>query len=117
MNTRQNSFGQTIGPVVEGWSPRPRPPRTDMVGRYCRLEPVDVDRHAAQLYTAYREAPDSRDWTYLFVDRPESPSAFQTYLAKLQQSADPLHFAIVATDTSEALGTAALMRIEPAHGV
>jgi RimJ/RimL family protein N-acetyltransferase len=117
VDARQNSFGQPIGPIVEGWHPRPRPPRTDMVGRYCRLEPVDVDRHASQLYAAYRQAPDDRDWTYLFFDRPENAAVFSTYLAKLQQSADPLHFAIVDTETSEALGTAALMRMEPVHGV
>jgi RimJ/RimL family protein N-acetyltransferase len=117
MNTRQNKYGQPIGPAVDGWSPRPRPQRTDMVGRYCRLEPVNVARHEADLFAAYMEAPDDRDWTYLFQERPERPEDCHSYLTNLEKSEDPLHFAIVAADTGKAVGTAALMRIDPTHGV
>ncbi|MFL6605876.1 MAG: GNAT family N-acetyltransferase [Steroidobacteraceae bacterium] len=117
MTIRQNMYGQPIGPAVEGWSPRMRPPRTDMVGQYCRLEPVAVARHEADLFAAYMEAPDGRDWTYLFQERPERAAEFHAYLANLQQSEDPLHFAIIAADSAKAVGTAALLRIEPTHGV
>jgi RimJ/RimL family protein N-acetyltransferase len=88
-----------------------------MAGRYCRLEPVSVQRHEKDLFAAYMAAPDGRDWTYLFSDRPASESDFNAYLAKLEKSEDPLHFAIVDSATNRAIGTAALMRIEPAHGV
>ncbi len=88
-----------------------------MTGRYCRLEPVSVQRHEKDLFAAYQQAPDNRDWTYLFHDRPETPEDFNTYLTKLEKSEDPLHFAIIETSTNRAVGTAALMRIEPAHGV
>jgi RimJ/RimL family protein N-acetyltransferase len=117
VTARQNTFGQPVGPAVDGWSPRPRPQRTDMVGRYCRLEPVNVQRHDAELFAAYMEAPDGRDWTYLSAERPQSQEAFHAYLAKLEKSDDPLHFTIVDTEADTAAGTAALMRIEPAHGV
>ncbi len=116
MATRLNDFGQPIGPPVENWSTRARPPRTQMLGRYCRLEPVEIARHEADLFAAYMEAPDSRDWTYLFHDRPEQPDAFHDYLINLHKSTDPLHFAIVTAETNRAAGTAALMRIDPAHG-
>ena len=41
MNNRMSSLGQPVGDTVEGWTPRPRPPRDVMEGRYCRLEPLD----------------------------------------------------------------------------
>lgn len=88
-----------------------------MTGRYCRLEPVNVQRHEQQLFAAYMQAPDGRDWTYLFSDRPATPQDFNAYLAKLEKSEDPLHFTIIDAATHRAVGTAALMRIEPAHGV
>ena len=88
-----------------------------MPGRYCRLEPVSVPRHETDLFAAYGQAPDGRDWTYLFADRPHSPADFHAYLAKLEKSEDPLHFSIVDAQTHKAIGTAALMRIEPTHGV
>jgi len=87
-----------------------------MTGRYCRLEPVSVERHEKGLFAAYMQAPDGRDWTYLFSDRPESASDFNAYLTKLEKSEDPLHFTIMDSVTNKPVGTAALMRIEPAHG-
>ena len=88
-----------------------------MVGQYCRLEPVSTERHAKDLFSAYQQAPDVRDWTYLFPSRPDTLQACHAYLDKLEASEDPLHFAVVDTSTNQAVGTAALMRIEPTHGV
>jgi len=116
VNLRLNQYAQPVGPTVKDWSERSRPPRTDMVGRYCRLEPVAAERHEADLYCAYGEAPDDRDWTYLFDERPARHEDFHTYLTKLAGSADPLHFAVVESRTGKALGTAALMRIDTTHG-
>jgi RimJ/RimL family protein N-acetyltransferase len=117
MSERKNQYGQAIGPSIPDWSERRRPQRNVIVGRYCRVEPVDVERHAADLFSAYMEAPDSRDWTYLFTERPKSPEQFRIYLEKLAASQDPLHFAFVDTGTGRAVGTAALMRMDPVHGV
>jgi RimJ/RimL family protein N-acetyltransferase len=112
-----NSAGQPIGPAVPGWTARPRPPRTPMTGRYVNVEPLSLEHHAGALYRAYSEAPDARDWTYLSVERPAGEAAFQAYVTRLSESADPLHHAVVDRAGSQALGTAAFMRIEPAHGV
>lgn len=117
MSERRNQHDQEIGPAVEGWSARPRPQRRALRGRYCRLEPVEVQRHATDLFAAYMQAPDDRDWTYLFAERPETEAQFRAYLAQLAMSEDPLHFAIVDAATAKAVGTAALMRIDPMHGV
>jgi RimJ/RimL family protein N-acetyltransferase len=116
MNDRKNQFDQPIGAAVPGWSERPRPPRDTLPGRYCRLEPVAVDLHAADLYAAYMEAPDDRDWTYLFSERPHTPAIFREYLAGLAASEDPLHY-VILDEAAKPVGTAALMRIEPNHGV
>jgi RimJ/RimL family protein N-acetyltransferase len=112
-----NGFGQPVGPAVEAWSERRRPERTAIDGRYCRIEPVDLERHAVALFESYMQAPDGRDWTYLFAERPASIGLFRDYLAKLAASIDPLHYAIVARTYDKAVGTAALMRIDPVHGV
>lgn len=65
MKPASNPFGQPIGFPVPGWTPRPRPPREPMVGRYCRLEPLDPDRHANALFDADADDVDGRSWTYL----------------------------------------------------
>lgn len=114
---RVNSAGQPIGPPVPGWTARARPPRTPMVGRYVSVEPLSLQKHASSLFQAYSQAPDARDWTYLLVERPESEAAFQAYVTRLSESTDSLHHAIVDRESGQALGTAAFMRIKPAHGV
>jgi RimJ/RimL family protein N-acetyltransferase len=116
MNIHMNRYGQPIGPAVAGWSSRPRPPRAELAGRYCRLEPINPQRHGADLYAAYMEAPDGRDWTYLFDERPERKTDFDAYLGELASSEDPLHFTIVERQSEKALGTAAFMRIDVRHG-
>jgi len=117
VSERRNQYDQPVGPAVAGWTERPRPPRRTLHGRCCRLEPVDSQRHAADLFRAYMDAPDARDWTYLYSERPESFPLFEEYLAKLADSEDPLHYTIVDVAAAKAVGTAALMRIDPAHGV
>ena len=117
MTTRTNAFGQPIGFPVENWSDRARPSRAPMFGRYCRLEPLDVERHAAALCEAYDDAPDDRDWTYVNRQRPASLEAFRAEAAVLAAKPDPLTFAIVDLASGKAVGTIALMRIDPPHGV
>ena len=88
-----------------------------MVGRYCRLEPLDAERHAAALFDAYADAPDERDWTYVHRRRPASLSQFREEAAVLAVQSDPLSFAVVDLASGQAVGTIALMRIDPLHGV
>lgn len=109
-----NQYGQPVGAPVEGWTARPRPPQTAMQGQWCRVEKL-APHHAADLAKAYLAAPDGRDWTYLSVDRPADAAAFAAYVYKIAASEDPLHHAILDA-TGKAVGSAALMRIDPANG-
>lgn len=112
-----NAYGQPIGVPVDDWTPRPMPPRIALDGRFVRLEPIDPERHAIDLFEAYAEAPDGRDWTYLSVERIDDAKAYLTFVAAQAASVDPYHHAIVDLATGRAVGTAALMRIDPANGV
>jgi RimJ/RimL family protein N-acetyltransferase len=117
VTSHRSAFGQPIGPPVAGWSQCRRPERTALTGRYCRVLPIDVERDAQALFGAYMQAPDGRDWTYLFHERPGSAALFREYLTTLAASTDPLHFAVIDVSSRLAVGTAALMRIQPDHGV
>nr|WP_198297791.1 GNAT family protein [Bordetella genomosp. 9] len=117
MMTRLNEYGQAIGDALPDWTPRARPPATPMQGRYCRIEPLDPARHAADLFDAYRQAPDDRLWTYLSTGPFHDAAAFDAFIEKAAASADPMHHAIVDLDSGRAIGTAALMRIDCANGV
>jgi RimJ/RimL family protein N-acetyltransferase len=99
------------------WTPRPRPERRVIAGRYVRLEPVEVARHGDDLYAAGSGPGSESLWRYLpdgpFPDR----TSFEPWLNNAAGSTDPLFFAVVDQQTNRAEGRLSLLRIDPAHGV
>jgi RimJ/RimL family protein N-acetyltransferase len=108
---------QPIGAPVAGWRARPRPPQTPMVGRYCRVEPLDVARHAAELFEANGDDASGRNWTYLSIDAPSTLDAYRTWLTRMTAGNDPLFHAIVDHASGRAVGIASYLRIDPEPGV
>ncbi|KQP21679.1 GNAT family N-acetyltransferase [Pseudorhodoferax sp. Leaf267] len=117
MSHTQNEHAQPVGPALPGWTARARPRHTTLTGRFCRLEPLDAARHAADLHDAYVQAGDARDWTYMAVGPFADLDSYRRHAEAAAASTDPLHFAVVDAQTGHAIGTLALMRIDPAHGV
>ncbi len=116
MTTRVNVLGLAVGPELPGWTPPPRPPRAALVGRYCRVEPIDPGRHAAGLWAANSLDREGRMWTYLFSGPFSSLGEYRSWLEAKQPSDDPLFFAIVDAATGLAVGVASYLRIDPANG-
>ena len=111
-----NELGQEIGFPVPDWQPRARPPREPVQGRYCRLEPLDPDRHAAMLFAANAADAEGRSWTYL----PYGPfPTLADYLAWIHASClgnDPQFFAIVDRTDEQPAGVASYLNINPTSG-
>lgn len=103
--------------ALKDWTPRQRPARESLQGRYVRLEPLDPVRHGDDLYEA-GSGPDMEAlWRYLW-DRPFTDrAAFGAWLEKAAASGDALFFAAVDRTTGRAEGRLALMRMDPANGV
>ena len=117
MNNDQNSLGQPIGFPLSNWRERPYPSRSSIVGRYCRTEPLEPERHARDLYHAYAEDKNHGGWTYL----PYGPFAkftdFLAWLEPMSAQDDPLFYAILDKKTEKAVGLASYLRIQPKVGV
>jgi RimJ/RimL family protein N-acetyltransferase len=97
------------------WKPARRPERAPLEGETVRLEPVDPDRHAVDLFTASEGAPAL--WDYLAYGPFPNQHVFTEWLKERAASDDPLFFAVVDRDSRVARGMASLMRIVPEHGV
>lgn len=117
MSVTTNPYQQAIGSPLPEWLPRPRPQRLSIAGRYCRLEPLAAQRHAADLFAAYSQAPDGRDWTYLPCGPFADAASYVSHVEKIEAGNDPLHYAVIDLKTARAIGTLALMRIDPDNGV
>ena len=116
MSPPTNAYGQPVGAALPGWTPRPRPPRTPMEGGSCRLEPLDAQVHAQDLFAALTAAPDARSWTYLPGEPPADRESYRAGLVAQADSTDPLFFAIRDRATGRAAGIASYLRIDPANG-
>jgi RimJ/RimL family protein N-acetyltransferase len=111
-----NELGQPIGAPLPGWRRTPHPPREAMVGRLCRLEPLDPVRHADDLHRAYALDPDARHWTYLPYGPFADIDAYRRWMHDTCLGADPLFFAVVDPATGKATGVASWLRIDAASG-
>jgi RimJ/RimL family protein N-acetyltransferase len=113
---RQNELGQPIGPALPGWRAPARPAPRVLEGRFCRVEPLDVARHARALFDANAQDRDHRMWTYLFAGPFATFAEYERWLAERAPGADPLFQAFVCTATGRATGVGAFMRIDPSAG-
>ena len=116
MKPASNPFGQPIGFPVPGWTPRPRPPREPMVGRYCLLEPLDPDRHANALFDADADDVDGRSWTYLLYGPFPDLRSYREWMVSKCGGDDPLFFAIADGAGDRAVGVASYLNVNPANG-
>ncbi|MEL4013627.1 GNAT family protein [Dryocola clanedunensis] len=112
-----NEYLQPIGDAMPDWQARPLPQRVVLEGKYCRLEPLDPEAHTKSLLKAWGKAQDGRDWTYLGIGPFASEAQFAEHIVTTAASSDPLHYTIIDNATGHALGTIALMRIDPTNGV
>ena len=117
MTSATNALGQPIGDPVLDWQAALRPPRTSMTGRHCRVEPLDVDRHGADLFTAFLEDKDDRNWTYLPYGPFSTEAELECWMTEACRGDDPLFHAVVDPATEKAVGVASYLRIEPTIGV
>jgi len=107
-----------VNPVEEGepgplaHRPEPaRPPRIAADGAWCRLEPLDPDRHAADLWAAF-EATEARDWTFLAEGPFPDFASFKDWTAARAADGDALFQTVVVQGAARGVGSH--LRIAPA---
>lgn len=101
--------------TLTDWTPRPRPQRVALQGRYVCLEPC-VAAHEEGLFAASMDSQAERRHRYLF-DPVMNRADYAETFARRVASDDPLNFTVIDTATGRIGGRQAFMRIEPAHGV
>ncbi len=101
---------------VTNWQRCKRPTRSTLVGKYCRLEPLDPKRHGDELFVASMAPGVAERFRYLF-DGPQDRADFDGWLTWAAASEDPMFFAVIDSASGRCEGRQALMRITPEHGV
>jgi RimJ/RimL family protein N-acetyltransferase len=117
LGVRRNAHGQPIGAPVPDWRGAAEPQRVTREGHWCRVEPLNVARHARELFAAQCEDHSGERWTYMFAGPFTEFAPFEAWLQSMASTSDPLCFAIVERASGQAVGVASYLRIVPAHGV
>lgn len=107
-------------PSVEAVDPLPpglRPANTTYRGQYVQLEPLDVRRHAEELYPVSHSNPDDGSlWDYLPYGPFEDLDTFRNWLRTCSSTADPLFFAVRDQGSGRAGGVTSFLNIHPTVG-
>jgi RimJ/RimL family protein N-acetyltransferase len=103
-----------VGAPID-WKGAKAPERVVHQGRYVRLEPVDAERHAVDLYQRSKDQPLL--WTYLGYGPFADQASFTAWLAERAKETDPLFFAVIDLASGRASGVVSYLRITPAQGV
>jgi RimJ/RimL family protein N-acetyltransferase len=112
----KNHLGQPVGAPLPTWMPPPRPPRVPLDGRYCRIEPLHADHHAADLFAANALDTNDAGWTYMAYGPFASLDDYRQWVQGASVSDDPLFYAIIDLSTQKAVGVASYIRIDPKSG-
>jgi RimJ/RimL family protein N-acetyltransferase len=109
----KNPVGPLVNPLPPGTVPDLRP----IPGRWIRLDPLQVERHAKSLYASIDgKDPEGDLWSYMPYGPFASEEIFTTWLREKQAERDPWFYAFVNRGTGEALGMGAFMRADPVNG-
>jgi RimJ/RimL family protein N-acetyltransferase len=105
-----------LGVPVPNWRPPPRPPADPMIGRTCRVEPLNIAKHARDLHTANMRDESGRNWAYLPYGPFDDLDGYVAWLETIVDKPDPMFHAIVDLGTDRAVGVASYLRIDPGAG-
>jgi RimJ/RimL family protein N-acetyltransferase len=113
----KNNLGQPIGFPMTDWRRREHPRGANMRGSLCRLEPIDADQHAADLFAAFSLDREARNWTYLPYGPFQSERDLRAWIVDSCLGDDPCFFSVIDLASGKAVGVASHLRIDPANGV
>ena len=110
-----NEFNQLVGDTVENWSRRSDPSKNKMIGNYCELELLSIEKHSKALFDVLSLNNVGDSWTYLPYGPFDDLDQFNQWIQKTLTSGDIL-YAIIDRKMGETIGISGFLRIFSEHG-
>lgn len=104
-----------IGTLVANPAPARVPERIALEGHYCRLEPLNPERHGDQLFAASTPPDAAARFLYLPVQAPVDRRDFDAWITTRSVSVDPMYFVVIDKSTGLIGGRQSFLRIDPSN--
>ena len=101
---------------LSNYTPPPQPKGIQLDGHLVRLEPLDAEKHGADLFEANTQIGGEQNWDYLPYGPFSELAEYTNWLKTIEAEADPCFFAILHKPDSKAIGVASYLRIKPNDG-
>ena len=105
---------KTLGKAVPNWN-GVELPRRELLGKSCRVTPIQLPDDAAELHALFADDPDQNLWNYLNYGPFKDAAAYLEWIAGQQSNPTQL-FYVVRDLKGNALGVAAYLRLDPVNG-
>ncbi|WP_273508592.1 GNAT family N-acetyltransferase [Planktotalea frisia] len=103
-----------VGALVSDWTAPNAPAPMILEGRYCRLEPLSAEKHAALLFNAFVDQDELYD--YLPAGPFHSAAQYHRWVREVTADESSLFFAVYDVRQEAYLGVLSYLRISPAAG-
>ena len=114
INSVPDQNGSPVGlPVGNVTKPGLPDESVKLVGKFCHLEALDADKHAAELWEVFSLDQIGRLWTYMPQGPFNSADEYRAWVEGAHHKADPFFYAIIDSETKKAVGVASYLRIDP----
>ena len=104
--------GNPIGLPVESVEPADRPDGSAIIGDRVRIERLSAEDDGHDLFDALTTDPHPTLWTYMPQGPFDTERELTAWISGVEQSTDPLYYAIIDVETQRAVGIAAYLRID-----
>src|SRR5688500_1785838 len=108
---KKNEFDQITGHEVINWSAKERPEKIRIKGTFCILEPLDINKHAKDLYESLLIDNKGESWTYLPYGPFQSLEEFKVWLEHTSSEKDVLLYTILDIKNQIPIGVSGYLRI------
>jgi RimJ/RimL family protein N-acetyltransferase len=103
-----------FGESLPTWTPPPMPGPSVLQGDYVRLERLEADVHAADLFRAY--SGHDALWDYMYVGPFSSAAAYHRWAKEMTGLPDPYFYVMRDPVSGHCGGVASFLRIAPKDG-
>ena len=93
------------------------PSKKKLIGKYCYLEPLNIQKHSKDLYVNFTKDKENRIWAYLPYGPFKNYKSFKKWLKSFCINEDPFFYAIYSKINKQFCGMASYLRITPEYGL